>query len=429
MKKIFSNLQLFLDKINKDNSSLYKIKVLKESYPSLIDNTMLNYIYNTDILFNVSSKNVIKRKKNNPESVNVKLLFKDLYSLLNALKDRTITGSEALDQVIVFIEQNKKYEDIIYKIIDKSLEIGLNVNSINKIIPNCIQNFKVLLAEDYQKFSEKIDSNWYISRKLDGVRLITKYYNKDKIEFYSRQGKKFHTLNNLIPSLIQANIPDNSVLDGELCIWIDNNENFKLIHKSIRKDNYNIENPRYNIFDILTIKEFEEQTCILKYKDRYKQLLKLKENDNVKILNQYEYNETKFKELQETAIKNKWEGLILRNNTLYEYKRTSNILKFKKFKDKEFIVKNIEISDIPILENGKKLKKTMVKSLIIEYEGNQVNVGSGLTLENRQQWFKNPELIIGKTITVKYFEESSDKNDNKSIRFPILKCVHETEKE
>jgi DNA ligase-1 len=54
-----------------------------------------------------------------------------------------------------------------------------------------------------------------------------------------------------------------------------------------------------------------------------------------------------------------------------------------------------------------------------------MNVGSGLSDEERILWLKNPELILNKVITVQYFEESIDsKTGLLSLRFPTLKFVH-----
>jgi DNA ligase-1 len=64
--------------------------------------------------------------------------------------------------------------------------------------------------------------------------------------------------------------------------------------------------------------------------------------------------------------------------------------------------------------------------LVIEHKGNIVEVGSGLSKEQRISWYSNPQEIIGKTITVQYFEETTNKNNNMiSLRFPVLKYVYE----
>ena len=38
---------------------------------------------------------------------------------------------------------------------------------------------------------------------------------------------------------------------------------------------------------------------------------------------------------------------------------------------------------------------------------------------------EHPEELIGKTITVQYFEETTDKSGNISLRFPTCKMVYE----
>ena len=66
----------------------------------------------------------------------------------------------------------------------------------------------------------------------------------------------------------------------------------------------------------------------------------------------------------------------------------------------------------------------MLSSVEIEHKGNTVNVGSGFTIGERLFFKENPEQLIGKTITVKYFEETSDCNGKASLRFPTIKAIH-----
>ena len=39
--------------------------------------------------------------------------------------------------------------------------------------------------------------------------------------------------------------------------------------------------------------------------------------------------------------------------------------------------------------------------------------------------YNNPKDIVGKEITVQYFEESQDKTGKYSLRFPVCKTVYE----
>ena len=89
----------------------------------------------------------------------------------------------------------------------------------------------------------------------------------------------------------------------------------------------------------------------------------------------------------------------------------------------------VEEGDAQELINGKMEKIKCVGSLVIEYKGNKVNVGTGLSLKQRKRWYKHPEEIIGKTITVKFFSEIQDQNGNYSLRFPVLKYIYENERD
>ena len=105
------------------------------------------------------------------------------------------------------------------------------------------------------------------------------------------------------------------------------------------------------------------------------------------------------------------------------------MIKIKKFNDAEYEVVGIEKGIVQDVENGVVQKIEAVGSLIIEHKGNKVGVGSGLSLEQRKRWLEHPEEIIGKTVTVKYFEETIDQNGNPSLRFPVLKYVYEKKRD
>ena len=60
-------------------------------------------------------------------------------------------------------------------------------------------------------------------------------------------------------------------------------------------------------------------------------------------------------------------------------------------------------------------------AFIIRHKGNPVAVGSGLSDALRIDAWNNQDKYIGKRITVKYFEETTDNDGNPSLRFPIFK--------
>jgi len=56
-------------------------------------------------------------------------------------------------------------------------------------------------------------------------------------------------------------------------------------------------------------------------------------------------------------------------------------------------------------------------------------VGSGFSQEQRRLYYKHPEQIIGKTVTVQYFEESQNQDGGYSLRFPVIKVIYETNRD
>ena len=125
---------------------------------------------------------------------------------------------------------------------------------------------------------------------------------------------------------------------------------------------------------------------------------------------------------------NDWEGFMLRKDCEYEGKRSKNLLKVKTFEDAEYVVKDVEYDNHRIIENGKEIVERMLANVIIEHKGHKVSVGSGFSHSQRRYYYKHPSHLIGKIITVAFFEESVEKNGKLSLRFPTIKCIHGQER-
>ena len=100
-------------------------------------------------------------------------------------------------------------------------------------------------------------------------------------------------------------------------------------------------------------------------------------------------------------------------------------MKVKKFFDAEYVVESIDFEDHRIIRDGKEVTVRMMAQAYINHKGYEVKVGSGWNQEQRLKYEANPELIIGKTITVQYFEESKNQQGELSLRFPTVKHVYE----
>jgi len=109
----------------------------------------------------------------------------------------------------------------------------------------------------------------------------------------------------------------------------------------------------------------------------------------------------------------------------YKGKRSNDILKVKKFHDEEYVVVGLDFGNHRIIENGEEVKQSLLSQVFIEHKGNRVAVGSGFSKEQRKYYKENPDELVGKTITVQYFEETINDEGIPSLRFPVVKHIYE----
>jgi DNA ligase-1 len=416
---MLEKLQKFVDEM-KSTSSLNEKKVIIDSIKNnKFITSSLNYTYDPYKKYYVTSKTC--KKNSGLFKYN---LYNDLFNLLDDLSNRVITGHDSIAAVNGFITTNPKYEDLIFSIIDRNLEIRASDSVINKVIPNLIPTFDVALATKYEpKFCDFENEVWLGSRKLDGVRcLIRKEGNK--VTAYSRQGNEFTTLQKVIDDV--SMMPNDFVLDGEICLMDENdNEDFQGIMKQIKRKDHTIKNPKYIIFDYLTLEEFDTKESNTKLSDRLIRL-PLHQYDTLSILEQINIdNEQQLSEMIADADANGYEGVMLRKDVGYEGKRSKNLLKCKKFFDAEYKVLDIEFDSHRVIREGKEIVIPMLANVWIEHKGYRVAVGSGWNQEQRIRYQANPEQLLGKTITVQYFEETKNQEGGISLRFPTVKHVYE----
>jgi DNA ligase-1 len=431
---------LMVEELSSTTSNNTKKDILHKwgrGYPELL--TLMEYIYSGYKKYYVTSSNC--KKKN---ELCHKYYLGNLFCMLDNLDNRVWTGHEAISYVNGFVQNYSEYEELIWKIIDRDMKCRVSTSLINKVFPNTIPVFKVALADTYKPGMADFEEDmWLCSRKLDGVRCLTIIDKDGDITFHSRGGNEFLTLDNVKKDLKKLEL-SSVVLDGELCIVDkDGNEDFQSVMKEINKKNHTIDNPLLQVFDFLTLDEFNEQEGAVELGMRLTFLRGAVEtylNDvddtlsepimedikHLKILEQVLIQDTdSFQEMFDQASENGWEGLMLRKNCGYEGKRSKNLLKVKKFYDEEYTVKSIEFGDIRYIKEGVEVEEEMVSNITIEHKGNTVGVGSGFSMDERKKYFKNPELLMGKTVTIQYFEESKNKDGNYSLRFPVVKHIYE----
>lgn len=305
--------------------------------------------------------------------------------------------------------------------ITKSIRLGADAKLINKVIPNLIPTFDVMLGTSIEKC--KLNGNEWISisQKLNGTR-CSFVGNK----CMTRQGKEYIGLQHIIDDLVALGYED-SFIDGELRYkneeGLSDSESFQKgtgIAMSKDKEKTQL---KLVIFDILPLDEFWAGQSNDTYSKRRKalNLLDLQIQDmgckNVEVVRQL-YAGTDHSEIWrwlDIAEENDWEGVMLNLDTPYECKRTKNLIKVKKFFSCDIRCTGVE--------EGSGRNKGTLGALVCDYKGFEVRVGSGFSDADRKHFWSNPEDVVGHIVSVKYKEETNNKDGGVSIQFPVFEAV------
>lgn len=359
------------------------------------------------------------------------------FQLLKWLHERRITGRDAqrywmwlTTHVLKSPEQRKAADAVL----DKDLKCGVGPSTINSAFVLAglepIPTFDVALGYPW-KGESLWDGFWLASRKLDGVRCLAFLDPPNPPELRSRPGKLFNVFATLERELSAYDGPP-IVLDGEVAkITEDGSDDFKGMQREIHKKNHDIADARLHVFDAIPPEVFWAGHGIdyptLAYRHvNVRRIVDVLESHHVHAVKQITVrDEAHFQRLYDAAVARGWEGMIARRDAPYSGTRSRDIYKVKPMQDLEAVVAEVETGEMLIREAGKAshVEEVMTRATI-KYKGQRVGVGSGWSIEQRRRYRRHPNAIIGKTITVQYFEETTDKRGRPSLRFPTVKVVH-----
>lgn len=356
-------------------------------------------------------------------------VFKKLADLLES---RSLTGHDARDAIELALSASTgvQWNDWYRRILIKDLRCGVSEKTVNKVLKGTkvglVPVFECMLAHDGANHEKKIAGVKLLEPKLDGVRCITIVnYESRSITQYTRNGKVLENFGHITDFLLKNidNFGKSYVLDGEII-----SESFQSLMKQVhRKDNIDSFDAQLMLFDILPLSEFQKGRSMLTQRRR-SSLLKMFNPTfdlckNIKIIDQTEVDlntyvgELQFKEFNKSAIDQGYEGIMIKNpDAIYECKRSVSWLKIKP-------VLTVDLTIVAV-EEGTGKNKGKLGALICEGTDQgkfiRVNVGSGLTDEQRDEIWNDREVVINQVIEVKAdcITQSQDAENTYSLRFP-----------
>ena len=422
-----TKLNQFIEDMRATSSSTQKVQIIKNANSHI--HKILEYTYNPFKQYYVTSKTC--KKNSHLVKEQWSRGYRDVFHLLDDLTNRKFTGHDAI-ALINGCANSHDDNQLIYKIIDKNLDIRAGDKVINKAVPNLIPTFSVALAQEYKGKCDW-DDRWYASRKLDGVRCLAVVDENRVCTLYSRMGKELTTLNRVKEAIENTGII-NHVFDGEICLLDENgNEDFQGVMKELRRKDHQIENPRFMIFDMMHKSEFDAGKGNTPLTERLRALRAWQGGrftcaQTLQYVDQVQINDNDhFETWNKLSAEKGWEGFMLRKNVGYEGKRSKNLVKVKKFHDAEYKVIDYDTDTAEVVRNGRSETIEMLSQVWIEHKGHKVKVGSGWTHDQRLQYMDGS--IVGKIITVQYFEETKNDKGGISLRFPTVKIVHGDKRE
>jgi len=452
MSSQLEQLQQLVDKCSNVASNNERCKIFQQYAGSIKD--LIVQIYDPFQKFHVTSANIVKFEKNTKtkgaivNTTNAMEEIPDLSHLLCALSEGKVSGHAALQTCLNFIKEHQKYRDVILRALDKDLKIRVGVQMVNKAFPFLVPLFSCALShpmEKHLKFYEKNKSEWMISRKLDGCRCIFVCEN-GKAVAYSRSGHIYPAHISGLDYFLKKFQNIHGVLDGEMGVVDDTGKEYFNIANSImnpnaveKKTSKNSKNLQiqphqflcYFAFDFIPLATFKKGEGSPVWKDRQVMLsntIQLVHKDDVTASKQIRIltqdPSSKMDELWTEVEQKGYEGLMLRlRESNYEGKKTRNMLKRKIQDDEEFVIEEATTSKQMSPDSTDPV--VALEHVGITYKGNRVWIGSGLTFVEKITFGQDPKQLVGRTVTVKHYGESKDKQGQYSLRHPSIKVLWE----
>lgn len=400
-----------LESIKQESSRNRKEELLR-AYDSYEFRTMLYYLGNDFIVTGLAKSKIQKQLDGEPE---VKL--SQLGEVLTYLGECNTGRDEDVLVAQYYINgQDAQYREFLEEVLTKTYRMGVTAKTINKVYKGLVPVFDVQLAYPYDKYKDKVSGSYTVSTKLDGHRLIAIKEDGD-VRFYSRTGQVIYGLDELAQAIEDLGI-DNYVFDGEAeALGVSKADTYKETTKLLRKDGSK-QGVRMTVFDGLPLDEFRKGRSKLAYSERRKQLTQVIEDGQyIRLIDCLYQGEDygQIPNLLNEAISKGEEGIMVNiDSELYYTKRHKGILKVKAMMSDDLLC-------VGVFEGDGKYRGKL-GGIQVDYKGSIVGVGSGFSDADRELYYSNPELIVGKIVEIQYFETTTNqKSEGESLRFPVFK--------
>lgn len=332
------------------------------------------------------------------------------FEVLEKLSTRELTGGEARRALGLSVRDlDEEYHELVRRIVRKDLRCGIGPALVETFCPGLIRSFEVMRAVPLNKVKPKQGKPYIIEPKYDGLRAIA-VIKGQSVTILSRNGLEFTSVDHLKEPLLKLAKGKDLFYDGELI-----NGNFNSSSSAVRRKNQTNSDTQFYLFDRLEADEWGSTTR----EQGHRSMLLARDfesykGDELQLVPSYRATPEEFMRYYNLFLDKGHEGAMVKDPMgHYRFKKHKDWIKIKPVNDVDLTVES--------LVQGEGKYVGMLGAAIVKYRGKRVNVGTGFSDEEREQFWKDPSLIKGRIIEIQYHEETPDG----SLRHPRFIRVRE----
>jgi DNA ligase-1 len=353
------------------------------------------------------------------------------WALLEALRTRSVTGHAAKRNIEQMSElfDSVEWNGLCRRVLIKDLRCGISEKTLNKVLGKTewkIPVFSCQLATDSNDHTSKLKGRKLIEKKLDGVRVLAVIHGVS-VNLYSRNGKPFDNFPQIVESIrriskhLTPTYGGRIVLDGEII-----GESFQALMKQAqRKTDVKTDGMTYCIFDAMPFDDFERGYWNAQQHKRTAWLMnnrsKFETENCLQVMPGFEVDldtaegHDQMRRFADDAVAQGFEGIMIKDlDAPYECKRSSFWMKWK-----PTITVDLNIVGF---EEGTGRNAGRLGAIICEGDDNgrriNVNVGSGLSDANRDEYWSARDQLLGNVVEVEADAVTQNQDGTYSLRFP-----------
>lgn len=430
----------WIRKLQESDSRLHKEDVILQALEASVlgSSNAINFLTLTKICYNPYVTFGVKQIPDTVGIVNAENPWEEFNELLHTLGQRGLTGHAARDAIVSISEKfdSEEWNTFLAPVLRRDLRAGISDKTINKICKGtdyAVPVFGCQLATNSEGRPE-MKGIKRLEPKLDGVRVLMMVTIVDNDSYnvtsYSRNGKVFENFSHIekqIGDYASAFVTMGNefiggfILDGEVV----GNSFQELMRQARRKENVQAEDSVFHIFDVLPLPDFRRGYWNAQMYKRIEKLKKIRtyidRMPNVELLSNIEVDldtaegHDQLNRYAKDMVNLGYEGIMIKSlDAPYECKRNTFWMKWKP-------TITVDLTVVAI-EQGTGRNSERLGALVCEGidDGKQinVNVGSGFSDEDRDSYWNDQSLIVGRTAEILCDAVTQNQDGSYSLRFP-----------